>query len=155
MATRWYIVAIMRPKRFQNQPSVTRRSAVWVVRSCAPVLLAVVAGCTQSPFGRWRVNTFEPSSARGRFEWTDVWLNRDGSFVLAGRCADQDVERRGTWSFSQGRMRLVTESGRERVYLAHLVDATHLKVYTELLGSDVVAVLKRVDDRADRKETTK
>lgn len=96
--------------------------------------------------GRWRLHTFEPESARGDFDLTELTLRSDGTYALAARCGGQERQSTGAYAFEGGRLTLrpAGDGAPQRVYEAELTDlGSRLKVRTERAGAPIVAVLKR------------
>lgn len=119
----------------------TQRAVVGMLMGAA---LIALSGCGIN--GTWRLDEFEPESARGHFRLSEVTLRDDHTYTAVSDYEATKRESHGTYTFEGGKLMFVPDEpgGEVRTYEAELSDlGGRLTVRDELRGAPVVAVMKR------------
>ncbi len=96
--------------------------------------------------GTWRLDEFEPESAKGHFRLSEITLRDDGTYTAVSDYDETKRESHGTYTYEEGKLTIHPDQpDREvRVYEAELTDmGCKLTVRDNLHGAPVVAVMKR------------
>jgi major membrane immunogen (membrane-anchored lipoprotein) len=106
-------------------------------------LLALV-GCGID--GKWKLDEFEPESAKGHFRLSEITLGEDGTYTAVSDYDETKRESHGTYTFEDGKLTIRPDQPDHevRTYEAELSGlGSKLTVRDKLYGSPVVAVMKR------------